>query len=128
MKNRKNYLKARKKQLKWFQLGWVVKDSICPICGEKPLIQFDRYDSWGCISCNEWLDEACDDLNCPYCSIRPKTPYEAYFIIDTEIGSAGLRKRWRCDNYQHKTNGMKKHMRRRLLAEQRQALCLSSKY
>lgn len=118
MKSRKNYLKARKKQFQWSYIGWVVKDSICPICSGSPLVLIDQYDAWACISCNEWLDKACDDPDCPYCSIRPQTPYEAYFLTDMEAGRAGLRKRWRCDNYQHKTNDMKKHMRRRLLVEQ----------
>lgn len=111
MKNRKNYLKARKKRFKWSQLGYIAKDSVCPICANKPLIQLDQYDSWACIFCNIWLDEACGDPDCPYCSIRPQTPYEAYELADLEAGSAGRRKRWRCDNYQHKTDGMKKHMR-----------------
>lgn len=118
MKNRKNYLKARKKRFQWSYIGWVGKDSTCPICGGSPLVQIYRYDAWACISCNEWLDKACDDPNCPYCRIRPQTPYEAYFLTNMEAISARFRKRWRCDNYQHKTNGMKKHMRCRLLAEQ----------
>ena len=40
------------------------------------------------------------------------TPYEAYCLADTEAGSAGMKKRWRCDNYQHKTDGMRRHKRR----------------
>jgi len=113
MKNRKNYLKARKKQLKWKQLGYLSTESICPLCGAKSLIQFDRYDAWACMSCLEWLDPACGDPNCPFCSMRPPTPYEAYWQNDIEAGSASIKKRWRCDNYQHKTNGMVKHEARR---------------
>ena len=71
MKNRKNYLKARKKQFKWSQIGYVSKDSICPLCGGKTLVQIDKYDSWACPACGEWLDEACGDPDCPYCSMRP---------------------------------------------------------
>lgn len=113
MKNRKNYLKARKKRLKWKQLGYISGESVCPLCGEKSLIQFDRYDSWACMSCLEWLDPTCGDPDCPYCSIRPATPYEAYALTELGAGQAGLQKRWRCDNYQHKANGMEKHMARR---------------
>ena len=109
MKNRKNYLKSRKKQFKWTQLGYISKDSICPICGGKSLIQFDKYDSWACMSCFEWLDPACGDPDCPYCSQRPRTAYEAYWLNDIEAGSSHLRKQWRRENYQHKTNGMLRH-------------------
>lgn len=42
-----------------------------------------------------------------------QTAFEAYALADVEAGSAGLKKRWRCDNYQHKTNGRKRHERRR---------------
>lgn len=58
MKNRKNYLKARKKQFKWNLIGGY-SDSECPICGKKTTLQFD---AWCCISCNEWLEDACNDL------------------------------------------------------------------
>lgn len=113
MKNRKNYLKARKKQFKWRSLiGWY-SDSECPICGKKTTLQFDEYDAWCCISCNEWLEDACNDPDCLFCAKRPLTPYEAYYMIDTEAGSAGMRKDWRRQNYQHKTDGMKKHKRQK---------------
>ena len=114
MKNRKNDLKARKKYFQWKQLGYIAKDSICPICGEKSLIEFDRYDAWACMSCLEWLDAACGDPKCPYCSMRPSTPYEAFDLYSSEAGRAGIKKRWRCDNYHHKTNGMARHETRRL--------------
>lgn len=110
MKNRKNYLRARKRKLKWTQLGCISQNGACPICGEKALIQFDQYDAWACMSCMEWLDEACGDPQCPYCSIRPETPYDACVLNGTD---AGLKKRWRCDNYQHKTDGRAKHEKRR---------------
>lgn len=34
--------------------------------------------------------------------------------MDIEAGSAGAKKQWRCDNYQHKTYGMKMHQTRRM--------------
>lgn len=48
MKNRKNYLKARKKQFKWSQLGYISKDTLCPFCGGNTLIQIYKYDAWAC--------------------------------------------------------------------------------
>lgn len=116
MKNRKNYLKARKKQFKWKLIG-DFSGSECPECGQKSILQFYKYDARCCISCNEWLENACNDPNCPFCSQRPKTPYEAYYLIDTEIGSAGGKKNWRRYNYQHKTDGMRKHQKQRELIE-----------
>lgn len=116
IKNRKNYLKARKKQFKWNLIGWY-SDAKCPICGKKTTLQIDKYDAWCCISCNEWLEDTCTDSNCSFCAKRPWTPYEAYYMIDMEVGSAEWKKAWRQENYQHKTNGMKKHKRKKDLIE-----------
>jgi hypothetical protein len=45
-------------------------------------------------------------------------PYGTYFMLaDIRMNSAGERKRWRQDNYQHKADGMKKHRKRREIAE-----------
>lgn len=57
----------------------------------------------------EWRDEACNDPKCPFCSTRPKTPYEVYWEMDTERGSALWRKNWRCSNYHRKKDGERKH-------------------
>lgn len=111
MKSRKNYLRFRKNQFKWKQIGWH-SDSVCPDCGQKGIYQIDRYDAWCCIFCNVWLDEVCGDPDCPFCSKRPETPYGAYFLEDFEAGSAGERKFWRRKNYQHKTDGRRKHERK----------------
>ena len=112
MKNRKNYLKARKKRFKWDMVGWH-SDIPCAKCGQKTKYHIYKYDAWCCTSCNEWLEKPCGDPNCPMCGKRPETPLEVFFITDTETGSAGRRKLWRCENYQHKTDGMRKHKRRR---------------
>lgn len=112
MKNRKKYLAARKKQFKWNLIGWH-SDSECRKCGKKTIYQIYKYDSWCCVSCNEWHDDVCGDPDCPFCGKRPETPYEAYCSIDVEAGSAGWKKDWRRKNYQHKTEGMKKHKRKR---------------
>lgn len=112
MKSRKNFLKFRKNQFKWDLIGWHF-EAVCDKCGQKTIYQIYKYDAVCCISCNEWLEEACSDPNCPFCSGRPETPYEAYFLADTEVGSAGKKKRWRRENYQHKTDGMRRHEKRR---------------
>lgn len=112
MKNRKNYLKSRKKKFKWDKLGFHF-GSECPNCGQKTVYQIYEYDADCCISCNEWFDAACGDPNCPFCSGRPDTPYEAYLQSDIEMESAGERKYWRRKNYQHKTDGARRHEKRR---------------
>ena len=49
---------------------------------------------------------------------RMYVPYGTYFMLaDIRMNSAGERKRWRQDNYQHKADGMKKHRKRREIAE-----------
>ena len=113
IKNRKNYLKAREKALKWKLIGEIF-DSECPNCGQK-VFMYNEFDSKCCIYCNVWLEAACGDPDCPYCGKRPGTPHEAYYLKDTVAGSAGQRKRWRRENYQHKTDGEKRHLRRREL-------------
>ncbi len=116
MKNRKNYLKSRKKNFKWKLIGWY-SDSECRKCGKKAILQIEKYDSWCCITCNEWLDDVCGDPDCPFCSKRPETPYEAYYYL-TEIKKDGAyRKNWRRENYQHKTDGMKRHKKQREFIE-----------
>lgn len=114
MKNIKNYLKARKHQFKWNFIG-SYSEAECPICGKNTTLQIYKYDALCCISCNEWLEDACTDPDCPFCAKRPLTPYEAYYMIGMEAGSADRKKAWRQKNYQHKTNGMKKHKRKKEL-------------
>lgn len=116
MKSRKNFLKFRKNQFKWKKIGWH-SDSKCPKCVQKTIFQIYRYDAWCCTACNEWLEEPCADPGCPFCGKRPQTPYEAYFMEDTEAGSAGLRKRWRQSNYQHKADGRERNRRHRELID-----------
>lgn len=119
MKNRKNYLKSRKRKLKWERLG-LHEPSVCGRCGQKAVYYIPRYDSFCCTACNEWLDKACSDPDCPFCGGRPGTPYEMYFLADTDAGSAEGKKRWRRDHYQHKTDGGIKHDTRRKAVAERQ--------
>lgn len=110
--NRKNYQKARKKAFEWKLVGEFFEEK-CEVCGQS-VFMYDEFDSRCCIHCNVWLDKACGSPDCPYCSKRPETPYEAYFLKDMTIKSAGARKRWRKENYQHKTDGEMRHRRRRI--------------
>lgn len=116
MKNRKNYLKAHKTQFGWNLIGGHL-DSKCQVCGNKTIFEIYKYDVLCCISCNKWLKDVCGDPNCPFCAERPETPYEAYdyllLLADMESNSAERRKEWRRKNYQHKTEGMKKHKRKK---------------
>lgn len=110
MKNRKHYLKARKKLFKWKKLCFPM-DSRCPYCDRKTILQYYKYDAKFCISCNIWLNAACNDPGCPFCRNRPESPYEAFYYEDMEACSALERKDWRRYNYQHKADGKKKHER-----------------
>jgi len=35
---------------------------------------YDKYDALFCPDCNVWLERACRDSLCPYCSGRPERP------------------------------------------------------
>lgn len=105
MTKREKYLKQREQKVKWSQIGMFGENSCCPLCEGTNIIQLYKHDAWACIDCNEWLEEACDDPECPFCNRRPETPYEVYWNTDFEAGSSQSRKMWRRDNYQHKMKG-----------------------
>lgn len=103
MKNRKNYLKAKKKRHIWEKIG-VFNKNKCPFCGENGVIFIYECDAFGCIACNQWIDNVCGDPDCPLCSKREKTlPYDFYWKYNSTDGL--WRKMWRRDNYQHKKDG-----------------------
>ncbi len=123
MKNRKIYLKSRRKKLKLNKIGYHYR-SICEKCGQEEIYLIYEYDALCCLSCNEWLEKACSDPNCPFCSNRPDTPYEFLFdFLNSEFNNVGVKKLRRCENYQHKTNGMLKHKKRR---EDIENLCMQT--
>ena len=37
-------------------------------------LRSEQYDAYYCETCNEWLEDACDDPTCEYCTNRPKLP------------------------------------------------------
>ncbi len=96
-------------QQKWYELGSYLNEK-CQKCGQKILFMY-QYDAHCCILCNEWLDSVCDDPNCSFCSQRPQTPYEAYYKIEIPFD----RKSWRQEKYGHKTNGTKRHKKKKEL-------------
>lgn len=110
MKNRKRYLKYKEKQKKMNEYGTWLKLE-CQICG-RDLFYYDKYDATCCIFCDVWIEPACDDPDCPYCSIRPSAPYEAVYFEDEKDD---FRKDWRRQNYQHKNDGKLRHERKRAL-------------
>lgn len=110
MKNRKRFLRYRARLAKIEKMGfWYGGSWQCPTCEEK-VFHYDRYDAACCISCDIWLDEACDDPDCPYCVGRPATPSEALFLEEDQNTD---KKEWRRRNYQHKNDGMLYHSRKR---------------
>lgn len=84
----------------------------CLVCGTENMFFFDRYDAVCCMACNAWCSSACDDPDCPYCSMRPEKPSEA---ITFEQSRNEFTKDWLRKNYQHKTNGKIRHDRKRSL-------------
>lgn len=112
MKNRKNYLRSRAKKRKIDKCGLHVNGK-CPECEEKDLFYYFRYDATCCVSCDTWIDKACNDPDCPYCSIRPSTPSEAFYLELDRKDRA--RKDWLRKNYQHKHDGALHHERKKEL-------------
>ncbi|MDO5156975.1 MAG: hypothetical protein Q4D51_13535 [Eubacteriales bacterium] len=109
MTKREKQIKAREQKKKWSQIGFLDEGRSCPICEKNNMIFIVQYDARACIDCNEWLEEVCDEEQCPYCSGRPATPYEVYWNTDFEAGSSQMRKMWRRDNYSHKMKGVRRH-------------------
>lgn len=104
MKN--NSLEKHKKR--WKLLGNYLNEK-CPKCEQKTVLFMDKYDARCCTLCNEWIDDVCGDASCLFCSQRPQTPYEEVYYYEEKRNTSEYGKHWRRENYQHKTNGMKRH-------------------
>lgn len=52
-----------------------LNDNTCPKCGTGKTYSAD-YDAYYCESCNEWLEDICNDRECLFCKTRPATPNE----------------------------------------------------
>lgn len=82
MKNGKRYrrYKARIRRLtRKTDMCGTATYSICPNCNGRNIFYYDRFDALCCLSCDTWLEKACGDPLCQYCSKRPDTPSEAFF-------------------------------------------------
>jgi ribosomal protein S27E len=61
--------------------GFIVKRP-CPDCG-RITVYSDAHDALFCPACNRWLESACSDPSCAFCSARPHHPLDAGVEIDT---------------------------------------------
>lgn len=51
----------------------IKEEDDCDICGKK-IYYSVVYDAYFCIFCDKWLENACGDPRCEFCSDRPKKP------------------------------------------------------
>ena len=52
-----------------------LNDLKCPTCGDITSYTVE-FDSFYCQSCNEWLEDICNDRECSFCKTRPAKPDE----------------------------------------------------
>jgi hypothetical protein len=55
--------------------GFIAEDRRCPQCEGSCVLYSDDYDAYLCPNCNTWLESACSDPKCSYCSKRPPVPF-----------------------------------------------------
>jgi hypothetical protein len=53
-----------------------IDDALCPKCSEFRICS-EEYDAYFCAACNEWLESACSDATCEFCSSRPNKPLDS---------------------------------------------------
>jgi hypothetical protein len=53
-----------------------VDDKVCGAC-EAPRVYHEAFDAFFCATCNCWLEEACSDPSCVFCTNRPVHPLAA---------------------------------------------------
>lgn len=46
----------------------------CGVLGHGPATRFPEADAYACLQCDEWLEGACDDPECMFCSDRTERP------------------------------------------------------
>ena len=92
----------------------------CPFCGSSPVFLINLYDAKACFFCNQWLENACSDPECPFCANRPASPEGAFFLLKDRVRRAEqlLRKDWLRQNYQHKYQGGMHHQKQKLLYQE----------
>jgi len=50
-----------------------IDEEICVSCCQFR-VYYDDFDAFFCPQCNNWLESACNDSGCEYCSNRPVKP------------------------------------------------------
>lgn len=86
MKNGKRYRQYKALIRKLSRYGTMLF-SVCKNCNGNNTFYYDRFDAICCLFCDEWLEEACGDPSCLYCSKRPATPSEAFFSEEVKFDS-----------------------------------------
>ena len=80
-KKRKKYYFLRKLK-KLETTGLIMKcGGNCPFCEADSVFLIHAYDAEGCLSCDQWLEDVCQDPACPFCANRPATPSGALFLL-----------------------------------------------
>ena len=118
MKRRKNFEDTLKKAEAY---GFIMACSgTCPFCEKNTIFLINCHDAKACLSCNQWLEQACSDPNCPYCVNRPDTPLGAFAFMKEKIQREKqlLRKDLLRKNYQHKHDGESRHQKRKLFYQE----------
>ena len=86
----------------------------CPHCDADSVFLINAYDAEACLSCNQWLESACQDPACPFCANRPDTPSGALFLLKEKAErriQQSQKDRLRL-HYQHQYNGKIRHERK----------------
>ena len=105
MRNHKRYSKylAKLRQIKKhgnFYRG------VCPYCNNENLFFNYQYDAECCLACDTWLENACNDKNCPFCANRPARPWSAFYL-EEKVNYP--QKDFFITNFQHKSEGEMRH-------------------
>ena len=56
-----------------YEIEGFIDDETCLKCSQNK-VYYDDYDAFICPQCNVWLESACADSSCEYCSKRPDKP------------------------------------------------------
>ncbi|MCR5122476.1 MAG: hypothetical protein K6B74_08675 [Ruminococcus sp.] len=110
MKSRKGYLEYRDKCRRLAEYGGRMSGE-CPFCGGNNIFDIAMYDAKFCMDCDKWLEDVCGDPECTFCAQRPYSPSGVLFEPPPFPRFNGS-KDWRRMNYQHKTDGAKRHTQR----------------
>ena len=60
-----------------YNINYNLKRSVCMRCEKcdaTPRYN-EKYDSYYCPQCNEWIESKCGDESCEFCKDRPERPF-----------------------------------------------------